>query len=131
MPYDPKAVTEDQRSYAYKMMWLGLPNAIILLVSLQFEAFEALTMLAGGFVSGSFIGLIWAWSNDEFVRGQIAFAANWALAFVGVALFVLITPFMRDVQFPAAQVLAATGLVFHAALVFRRLRDGALSEENA
>ena len=106
MPYDPKAITEDDRSYAYKVMWLGLPLSIALLVSMQFEAFGVLTALVGGFVCGTFIGLAFAWANDEFVAKQIAFASNWALSFAGCALFVQIVPRARDWDYDPGTMLA-------------------------
>lgn len=130
MPYDPKAVTEDQRSYAYKMMWLGLPFSVILLASMRFEALAFLTILVGGFVSGLFIGLAWAWSHDEFVRERIAFAANCALSFAGVILFLQLVPFSRDYPFGAGQAIAMMAVVFHAALAFRRWRDGELRKDD-
>lgn len=127
MPYDPKSITEYDRSYAYKGLWLGLPFSIALLVSLQFEAFHFFSILAGGFVSGTLIALAWAWSHDEFAGKEIAFAANWALSFAGVALFVQLIPYTRDFEPDAGMVLALVACVFHAALTWRRIADGALA----
>jgi len=124
MPYDPKAVTEDDRSFAYKMMWLGLPLSLVLLVSMQFEAFSFLTSVTGGFVSGSFIALAFAWSHDEFAQKQIAFAANLTLSFAGLALFAQLISITRDYTYDPGLLLAIMAVIFHAALTFRRLRDG-------
>ena len=124
MAYDPKAITEDQRSYAYKTMWLGLPFSIVLLICMQFEALEFLSTLVGGFVSGTFIALAWAWSHDEFVREQLFFASSWALSFAGLALFVQIVPYGRDFDHDAGVILALMAVIFHAALAWRRWRDG-------
>ena len=128
MAYDPKAITEDQRSYAYKTMWLGLPFSIVLLICMQFEALEFLSTLVGGFVSGTFIALAWAWSHDEFVRGQIAFASNCALSFAGVVLFLQLVPIARDYPIGAGQAIAIMAVIFHVALAYRRIRDGELKE---
>ena len=127
MPYDPKAITEDDRSYAYKMLWLGFPLSIVLLASMQFEALATFTTLVGGFVSGTLIAMAWAWSHDEFAREEIAFAANWALSFAGVVLFLQIVPIAREYEVDAGLVLASLAFVFHAALTYRRVRDGYLA----
>ena len=124
MPYNPRAVDEHDRSFAYNAMWLGLPLSLILLVSMHFEAFSFLTALVGGGVCGLFIGLIFAWSHDEFIQKQIAFASNWALSFAGMALFVQIIPITREHEYDAGTMLTIMAVIFHAALAFRRLKDG-------
>jgi hypothetical protein len=123
MQYDPKAVTEHDRSYAYKIMWAGLPLSLILLIGLQFSELALLVTLSGGFVSGTFIGLFFTGHQDEFVRDQIAFAANWALGFAGAVLFAQVVPFARDYEPDVGLILAMMATVFHAALVYRRLKD--------
>lgn len=127
MGYNPKAITEDDRSYAYKAMWLGLPLSLVLLVSLQFPAFSQLSILAGGFVCGLFIGQAWSWSYDEFMQKEVAFASGWALSFAGIVLFIAILPNSFRIEFPSSHVLAAMACVFHAAIAFRRIKDGALA----
>lgn len=128
MPYNPKAITEHDRTYAYKAMWAGMPLSIVLLVSLQFPSFSQLSILTGGFVCGLFMGQAWSWSYDEFMREEVAFASGWALSFAGVVLFLAILPNSFRVEFPAADVLAAMAVVFHGALTYRRIEDGALED---
>ena len=124
MPYDPKAVTEDDRSFAYRMLSLGLPSSLLLLASMQFEALSLFTVLCGGYVCGVFIAMAWSFSHDEFVREQLFFASSWALSFAGLALFVQIVPYGRDFDHDAGVILALMAGIFHAALAWRRWRDG-------
>ena len=125
MPYKPHQVDEADRTYSYKIMWLGLPCSIALLIGLQFEAAELLRILAGGFVAGTFISMAWSWKYDEFMRDEIALASGWALSFAGVVLFAQIIPFAREYEPDAGMVLAIMAVIFHAALTFNRIRNGA------
>lgn len=126
MPYNPRQITEADHTYYYKAMWLGLPLSILLLIGLQFEAAELLCTLAGGFVSGSFMGLALSWKYDEFMRDEIAVASGWTLSFAGLALFAQIIPFARDYEPDAGTVLAIMAVIFHAAIYVCRIRNGAL-----
>lgn len=125
MPYtSSRSLTqESDRSFAYKAMWAGLPACIILLASLHFGKITVLTPLCSGMVAGSLIGLVFSWSNDEFVRAQIAFAANWALAFAGVTLLLEVVPALSDLAPDQRWTLAIMATIFHAALAWRRWRD--------
>lgn len=123
MPYNPKAISQDDRTFAYNSLWFGLPCSILLLVSMQFEATSFLTVGIGGFVCGSLIGQVFAWSQDEVYRSEVAFAANFALSFAGVALFVQIVPFGRDWEYDPGVMLAIMALIFHVAVAYRRVRD--------
>lgn len=127
MTYDPTAVTEHDRSFSQKMMWLGLPFSVALFAATQFGFVDLFATVFGGFVCGTFIGLFWTSYHDEFFQIQIAFASNWALGFAGIALFYHIIPYARDYPFELTETLAAMALVFHCALTYRRMRDGALS----
>lgn len=129
MSYDPKAIDSDDRSFSYKMLWLGLPFSVVLLASLQFGSIPVLTSATGGFVSGLFIAMPLVWLQDEFVREEIAFASRWALSVAGIALLAQIAPMTHDFE-PDAEILGATmALVFHAALYVHRIRGGALAGE--
>lgn len=123
MPYKPNQVGEYERSWSYDMMWIGLPAAIILIVGREFEALSFLTALAGGATAGTLIGLSLQWNADEFVRGQIAFAANFALSFAGVMMFMTVAPSLTDHAPSTATTLSWMALIFHLALAYRRLRD--------
>jgi hypothetical protein len=127
MPYDPKAITEDDRTYAYKAMWAGLPLSVVLLVSMQFEALSFLTIAAGGFVSGTFVAQAWNWSYDEFQRDEITFASGWALSLAGVLLFLAIMPNAFRVVVETDLAIASMALLFHIAIYYRRIRNGAFS----
>lgn len=126
MPYDPHAITTDDRTYAYKAMWIGLPMSIILVISMQFEAFSQLTTIVGGFVCGLFIGQAWSWRYDEFQQKEIAFASGWALSLAGIILFLAILPSSFGVVIEADLAIAIMALVFHAAIYYHRLRNGEL-----
>ena len=123
MPYNPKATSQDDRTFGYNAMWIGLPCSILLLASMQFEAISFLAPAVGGFVCGTLIGLVFAWTQDEVFRSEVAFAANFALSFAGVALFVQIVPFGRDWKYDPGVMLAIMALIFHVAIAYRRIRD--------
>ena len=123
MPYNPKATTQDDRTFLYNVQWIGLPCSILLFASLQFEPMSFLTPGVGGFVCGSLIGLVFAWKQDEIFRAELAFAGNVALAFAGLALFAQILPWTREHEFEPGTTLATMALIFHAALAYRRIRD--------
>ncbi len=129
MPYDPKAMTDDQRTWSYKFLWLGLPASIMLLIGLLIDENSILITLSAGWVVGFFIGMAFVFRQDEFVQKQIAFAANMALSFAGIALFLQLpkvtlvlgeaSAFLTD----PALILASTAVVFHVSLAFRRLSE--------
>ena len=123
MPYNPKATTQDDRTFFYNAMWIGLPCSILLLASLQFEAMSFLTPAVGGFACGTLIGLVFAGLQDELFRSEVAFAANFALSFAGLVLFAQIIPWARDHELDQATMLATMALIFHAAVAYRRIRD--------
>lgn len=123
MQYNPIIVTEHDRSYAYMIMWAGLPLSLLLLIGLQIPELEFLAAVAGGFVSGIFVALIFTGRQDEFVRGQLAFAANWALSFAGIVLFAQVVPIARDYEPDTGLVLGIMATIFHVALAYRRIRD--------
>lgn len=130
MPYRPRGFSTgnftpdaDDRSFAYAALWAGLPASLILLASLQFGKVPILTSLASGVTAGSLIGLVISWSNDEFARAQIAFAANWALAFAGLILLLEVIPSLGDHAPEQRWTLAIMATIFHVALAWRRWRD--------
>ena len=125
MPYPKKTFAPDEhdRSFAYNMLWIGLPASLGLLISLQFGEIAILTPLCSGFVAGSLIALVFSWSSDEFVRAQTAFASNWALAYAGLVLFLEVTPSLRDYLPEQRWTLAIIATIFHVALAWRRWRD--------
>lgn len=123
MSYNPKGRTQDDRTFAYNILWLGLPMSIILLVSMQIEALSFLTALAGGIVCGTLIGQAFAGRQDEVFRTEVAFAANFALAFAGLALLAQIMPFARDHEYDPRLMLSVMALIFHAALAYHRVRN--------
>jgi hypothetical protein len=123
MQYNPRTVTEHDRSYAYNALWAGLPLSLLLLIGLQIPEFEVLAAVAGGFVCGTFIALVLIGNHDEFVRGQLSFAANWALCFAGLVLFAQVVPIARDYEPDTGLVLGIMAAIFHVALAYRRIRD--------
>jgi hypothetical protein len=130
MPYRPRGFTtgnfkpdEQDRSFAYAALWAGLPASFVLLASLHFGQIAILTSVSIGFVAGSLIGLVFSWSSDEFVRAQIAFAANWALAFAGVILLFAVLPSLEEHAPEQRWTLAIMATIFHVALAWRRWLD--------
>jgi hypothetical protein len=130
MPYRPRGFStghftsdEPDRSFAYRALWAGLPACIVLLASLHFGKITILTPVCSGIAAGSLIGLAFSWSSDEFVRAQIAFAANWALAFAGCILLLEVVPALRELAPDQRWTLAIMATIFHAALAWRRWRD--------
>lgn len=127
MPYDPSAITADERTYAYKAMWAGLPNSLALLVCVQFEALSFLAIVPGGFICGIFIGQAWSWSYDEFMRNEVAFASGWALSLAGIVLFLALLPRSFRIEVETDLAIACMAFVFHCAIYWRRIRDGAFT----
>lgn len=130
MPFKPRTLNfrnlspdEHDRSFAYNVLWIGLPASLGLLVSLQFGDIAILTPLCSGVVAGSLIGLAFNWSHDEFARAQIGFASNWALAFAGIILFCELVPFLQGAVPEQRWTLAIVATIFHVALAWRRWRD--------
>ena len=125
MPYPKKTFAPDEhdRSFAYNVLWIGLPASLGLLLTLQFGTIPILTPLCSGVTAGSLIGLAFNWSHDEFARAQIGFASNWALAFAGLVLFCELVPFLEDAAPDQRWTLAIVATIFHVALAWRRWRD--------
>lgn len=125
MPYPKKTFAPDEhdRSFAYNVLWVGLPASLGLLLTLQFGPITILTPLCSGVTAGSLIGLAFTWSHDEFARAQIGFASNWALAFAGIVLFCELVPFLKDAVPEQRWTLAIVATIFHVALAWRRWRD--------
>ena len=127
MSYKPNQVGEYERSWSYDMMWIGLPASILYVLTQHFEALSFLTALAGGATAGTLVGLVLQWNADEYVRGQIAFAANFALSFAGIILFTQMVSIFDGFTPSSGDVLAWLAIVFHVALAFRRLSDNGWS----
>jgi len=125
MPYPKKTFAPDEhdRSFAYNVLWVGLPASLGLLLTLQFGPITILTPLCSGVTAGSLIGLAFTWSHDEFACAQIGFASNWALAFAGIVLFCELVPFLKDAVPDQRWTLAIVATIFHVALAWRRWRD--------
>lgn len=130
MPYTPRGFTtgnfapdEQDRSFAYAVMWAGLPASIGVLLSLYLGPLPILTPLCSGVTAGSLIALAFSWSHDEFARAQIGFAANWALSFAGLILMWELVPFLEDKSPDQRWTLAIMATIFHVALAWRRWRD--------
>ena len=126
MPYPRPRFEPDEhdRSFAYRAMWAGLPASLGLMASLHFEPLTILAPLFIGVTAGSLIGLVFAWSSDEYIRAQTAFAANWALAYAGLALFIEMTPSFEAAALDNRWTLTIMATIFHVALALRRWRDG-------
>lgn len=131
MPYDPKAITEYHRTSSYKVLWIGFPLSLILVLGMSFDDTSILVTLCGGFVSGTLIAMAWTWSHDEFAREELAFASGWALSFGGLVLFSQVFPFSRDYDPDTGFMLAIMALIFHSALWFHRIKNGAFAGESA
>lgn len=131
MPYDPKAITTDDRTWSYKAMWAGLPISLLLLCGTFIPGAEQLRIIAGGFASGQLIGMLWVGRQDEFAQKELAFASNWGLAFLGFTLILTIVPSLREQNFEAHQVIAIFSVIFNAGVYWRRIADGALSSANS
>lgn len=127
MPYKPFQPDEHGRSFSYKMMWLGLPLSILLVIGMHFDAAEPLIILTGGYVSGIFLGQILTGGQDEYFLEEINFASRFALSFAGLAMFAQIVPRLREWEFDAGYCIAIMALIFNAAIYYRRIADGAFS----
>lgn len=122
MPYEPKALTADDRNFALHMMWVGLASSLALLASKLFGLFHMVDMIAGGFTAGTLIGLAFAGRQDEHFLGLVSFAARWALAVTGAWLFASIAPVSKDYVDDTSLGLVIVAATFHIAFAFARMK---------
>lgn len=122
MPYNPNAITVDDRGFTMTMMWVGLGSSLLLLTGKIFGFYDHIEALAGGFTAGSLIGLAFIGRQDEYFQSLVYFAARWALSVTGLWLFASIVSFTRDYVDDTVFGLVAIAATFHLAFTWARLR---------
>jgi len=128
MTYDPKAITEEERTNQFKLLWVGLPAALINVVWVVFVPTDSTAPnLFGVFAAVSMAIMVFAYSYDEFIQAHLWTAARWALSVTGLMLLVSVFPILNRQEFLATVDLtlglSIIAAVFHTALAISRLRE--------
>lgn len=109
MPYDPNALTEEQRSYFAKLTWVSAIAAFV-----QFGLYasgivdEPLPILLGLAIGGP-IGGIFGRAIDEYVRALCDVGARWSAAFIAAYLFAIFLMRTADVTWSTGYILGSDG----------------------
>lgn len=120
MPYKPGTLDESDRTRAYSLLWLGLPNSLILLAAVIL-GLDLLVTVTAGFAAGTMLVAFTA--PDEFTEKHVSVAARWAASAAGLGLIAATFPILRDYPLDPTLVLAGIAVVFHLALTLQRLKD--------
>lgn len=128
MPYDPKAITEEERTNQFKLLWVGLPASLINIAWLIFFPEDTTAPNLFGVFAGATLGfMVFAHSYDEFIQAHLWTAARWALGAAGIMILIGVFPMLNRLQL-LAEINLILGLsviaaVFHVALAVSRLRE--------
>lgn len=128
MPYDPKTMTEEQRSYAVKMLWLGLPASILNLGwILLFPSDSGPTNIFGVYAATTMAMMVFAYGYDEFIQAHLWKAAQWTLGAAGLMLLISVFPLLDRLEVLAVidltLGLSILASVFHIALALSRWKE--------
>lgn len=121
MPYDPKANTHDNRSFALNIMWVGFAGSLWLFASKLLGSGLGPSPMAG-IAAGSLIALVFIGRQDEYFQRLVTKAAAWACAVVGLWLFVSTIPGADEHVTDHELGLAIVALTFHVSFAIARLR---------
>jgi len=155
MPYDPKALTQADRSRAYLMMWFGGAATIVMAAQYVIAPASDAFGIGLGLSVGSLLGSVIAWRADEYFRSLCAMGHRWAIGLLAAYLFALFVMRTFDLSHsPGQQAVAsgvgenaartlpvmlhdayflclATALAFHAGYAFAWLRGRREADEEA
>ena len=120
MPYKPGSLDESDRSLAYRLMWLGLPDSLVLFLAVL-AGYQTIATVTAGFAAGTMLVAFNA--ADEFVERQVSVAARWAASAAGVCLILVTFPGFRDYSWDPALMLAGIAVIFQVTLAWQRLKD--------
>lgn len=128
MPYDPKAITADERTSQFKLLWVGLPASLINVAWLIFSPEETTAPnLFGVFAAATMAMMFWAHSYDEFIQAHLWTASRWAMSAAGLMLLLNVFPVLDRLALLASvdleMGLSIIAAVFHSALAISRLRE--------
>lgn len=128
MAYDPKAVTVDERTNQFKLLWAGLPASLINIVWLIFFPEDTTAPnLFGVFAAATMAMMFWAYSYDEFIQAHLWTASRWAISVAGVMMLAGVFPILNRLDLLAVidltMGLSIVTAVFHSALAISRLRE--------
>ena len=71
MPFDPQAPTEEERSYAYTLLWFGLAAAIILAIGNVTDLFGVVSGAAAAFVGAQICIVVLSNRWDDYFRAVL------------------------------------------------------------
>lgn len=127
MAYNPRAITVDERSKQFRLLWLGLPASFINLAWLIFVPGDtSAANLFGVFAAASVAAMVFAYSYDEFIQAHLWTATRWAMSATGLMMLVQVFPVLDGLDLLAAidltMGLSIIVAVFHTALAVSRWR---------
>lgn len=125
MPYKPGSIDANDRSFAYNMLWLGLPFSLAFLVGSIVAPTAFLTEMFACWTGGLFVGFGFLHLHDEVMQLEVAFAARFPLIAAGLWMLALPLDLGPVAAIPVTTGLAAIASIFFLALAYRRLRDRA------
>jgi hypothetical protein len=121
MPYETKAGSSDNHSFALNTMWVGFAGSLWLLASELLGSGLAPSPIAG-VVAGSLMALVFIGRQDEYFQRLVTKAAAWACAVVGLWLFASAVPRTDQHVTDHELGLAIVAVAFHVSFAISRLR---------
>lgn len=155
MPYKPGAIGETDRSYRYRMMWVGAGGALFSFANLFIGMENLLSSMAYGAMAGGPMSVAFRSNADEYLMSLLETGMRWMSTALGAYLIVLFLIASGDVAnswgyaLGSGEARAASGatawiatdgffvafslsLVFYAGYTFQWVRDRiAASDEEA
>ncbi|MDJ0641954.1 MAG: hypothetical protein QNJ15_03975 [Erythrobacter sp.] len=108
MPYDPKAVTEEERSNAYRAIWIGVIGAPIHLANAFLGYDFLLFALAWGATMTGLVLASFSYTTDEYMRGRLETSMRFAIGALTLYLFAAWILNVADIAHSAGYALATS-----------------------
>lgn len=89
MPYKPGAIGETDRSYRYRMMWVGAGGALFSFANLFIGMENFLSAVAYGAMAGGPISVAFKTISDEYLMSLLQTGMRWMSTALGAYLAVL------------------------------------------
>lgn len=128
MAYDPKAITAEERTNQFKLLWAGLPASLLNILWLIFSPEDStVANLFGVFAAATMASMVLAGSYDEFIQAHLWTASRWAMSVAGVMMTLTVFPVLNRMDLLSAidltMGLSIIVAVFHSALAISRLSE--------
>ncbi len=128
MRYDPKAITQEDRTKQAAWLWVGLPASLINVLWLLFypDGSEAANLF-GVFAATTVAFMVFGYGYDEFMQAHLWTASRWALSAAGVMMLAGVFPILDRLDLLSSidltMGLSIIVAVFHTALAISRWRS--------